>query len=146
LKLFCGGARFAGTRIALRGGTRSTGNNNRALMRAKEEDMKKRIGSRAIAALAVAFVFVIAAQLANAAQNFGGTVDVNTASVEQLMEIPGIGPSKANAIVAYRAKNPFATIDEVKEVKGIGDKLFAKISPYLTVSGRKPGSGAKAHR
>lgn len=112
-------------------------------MYAKEEDMKRKIGSKTIAALAAVFMLVVAAQAAGAAQNFSGAVNLNTASVEQLTEIPGIGPSKANAIVAYRSNNPFETVDEVKEVKGIGDKLFAKISQYLTV---KPGSGAKARR
>lgn len=108
--------------------------------------MKRRIGSAVVAVLVAAVMVVIAAQAANAAQNFSGAVNLNTASVDQLTEIPGIGPSKANAIVSYRANNPFETVEEVKEVKGIGDKLFAKISPYLTVSGQKPGSGAKARK
>lgn len=62
-------------------------------------------------------------------------VDVNSASIEQLTKIPGIGNSKAQAIIDYRTTKPFATAEELTKVKGIGEKLFAKISPFVTVIG-----------
>ena len=111
-----------------------------------------RIGRCMIAALAV--MMAIGMGTAQAAKDFSGTVNINTASPEQLTELPGIGPSKARAIVAYRMDKPFKTVDEIKEVKGVGDKLYAKISPHLTVEGQtrlgvdypKPGSGAKTKK
>lgn len=61
-------------------------------------------------------------------------VDVNTASIAELNEISGIGTSKAQAIIEYREKNgPFNSVDDLLNVKGIGDKLLARIRPQLTV-------------
>ena len=100
-------------------------------------------------------LLITGAQPGFAAKTFNGVVNLNTASADQLQQIPGIGPSKANAIVEYRTVTPFKSVEEIKEVKGIGDKLFAKISPYLTLSGEtrtassgetKPGSGEKAQK
>lgn len=56
------------------------------------------------------------------------TVNVNTASVDQLVEVlQGIGPAKARAIIEYRETNgPFKTIDELTNVRGIGRATVAK--------------------
>lgn len=62
-------------------------------------------------------------------------LDINRASAAELMTIPGLGASKAQAIVAHRAAAPFRTTGDLVAVKGIGDKLLAKIAPYVTVSG-----------
>ncbi len=71
-------------------------------------------------------------------------ININTASVEQLMEVPGIGLSKAQAIVQYRSTTPFASTDDLINVKGIGEKLLAKITPYVTVKGMsKSGTAGK---
>ncbi len=64
-----------------------------------------------------------------------GVLNLNTATVEQLTLLPGIGQSKGEAIVTYRAAHPFAAVEEVAEVKGIGPKLFGKISPHLSIQG-----------
>lgn len=64
----------------------------------------------------------------------GGKININTASAEELDKLPGIGPSLAKAIIDYRVKNgPFKTIEEINDVKGIGDALFAKIKDQITV-------------
>ena len=56
-------------------------------------------------------------------------VNINTASVEQLMALPGIGRSKANAIITYReTQGPFTSIDDLVNVKGIGNKMLAKLT------------------
>lgn len=60
-------------------------------------------------------------------------VNINTAKVEDLMQISGIGESKAKAIVDYREKTPFESIDDIKNVSGIGDSLFEKIKDFITV-------------
>lgn len=62
-------------------------------------------------------------------------VDLNTASKDELVALPGIGPAKAQAIVDYRAQNgPFKAVEEVRKVRGIGEKLFQQIRPELTVA------------
>ena len=64
----------------------------------------------------------------------GALVNINTATVEQLDTLPGIGPSLAQAIIDYRAQNgPFKKIEDINNVKGIGDVLFAKIKDKITV-------------
>lgn len=53
-----------------------------------------------------------------------GPIDVNTADAQLLMELPGIGPVKADAIIAYREEHgPFASLDELDEVKGISARM-----------------------
>ena len=61
-------------------------------------------------------------------------VDINTASKEELMTLPGIGESKASAIVDYREKGgPFSDIEDIKKVNGIGEKLFDRIKDLIRV-------------
>jgi competence protein ComEA len=61
-------------------------------------------------------------------------ININTASVEELDKLPGIGPSIAKAIIDYRTtKGPFKQIEDINEVKGIGDALYAKIKDQITV-------------
>jgi len=60
-------------------------------------------------------------------------VNINTATVEQLQELKGIGPKTAEAIVAYRSEHgSFKSIDDLKQVKGVGDKSLGKIRDNLT--------------
>ncbi|HYD48277.1 MAG TPA: helix-hairpin-helix domain-containing protein, partial [Terriglobales bacterium] len=75
-------------------------------------------------------------------------LDINTATVEQLNALQGIGDSKARAIVSYRDEHgPFRSVDDLKEVKGIGDKLLESIRSQVTVaSSPAPGGAAKAVR
>ena len=62
-----------------------------------------------------------------------GLVNINTASKNELMSISGIGESKANSIIEYRKENTFKTIEDIKNVSGIGDKFFEQIKNYITV-------------
>ena len=63
-----------------------------------------------------------------------GLVNINTASVEKLEELPGIGNSTAEKIIAYRKENgKFKSIDEIKNVSGIGDAKFEKIKGKICV-------------
>ena len=76
---------------------------------------------------------------------------INTATKDELVALPGIGPAKAQAILDYRnAHGPFKSVEEVKDVKGIGAKRFEKLKGELTVVGAsaKPAArpAAKAAR
>jgi competence protein ComEA len=65
-------------------------------------------------------------------------VNLNSASVAQLQTLPGVGPSAAQRIVDYRQKNgAFKKIEELMNVKGIGEKSFLKLKPLVTVGGDK---------
>ena len=63
----------------------------------------------------------------------GLAIDVNVASPAELESIPGIGPTRAAAIVADRARlGPFADVDALERVKGIGPATVDSIRPYIT--------------
>lgn len=63
-------------------------------------------------------------------------VNLNTATASDLDGIKGIGPSKAKAIIDYRSKNgSFKSVEDLKNVKGFGEKSIAKLKSELSVSG-----------
>ena len=72
---------------------------------------------------------------APAAAPAGGVVNVNEATPDQLGLLPGVGPSRANAIVAYRKTHPFKRVEELTRIKGIGKKTFARLKPLIALSG-----------
>lgn len=66
-------------------------------------------------------------------------INLNTATSAQLESVKGVGPKLAGAIEQYRkSHHGFKTVDELKDVKGIGDKKFAKIKNSFTVGQLKP--------
>jgi len=78
--------------------------------------------------LLLAVVLAFAAQFANAALN------LNTATKDELVALSGIGPAKAQSIIDYRTQHGgFKSVDELKDVKGIGARRFEKLKPELTV-------------
>jgi competence protein ComEA len=83
---------------------------------------------------------ILAAALAGTAlaAPAGGSpqVNINTATVQELQLLPRVGPALAQRIVDFRTANgPFKAPEELARVKGIGEKSFAKLSPYVSVSG-----------
>ena len=98
--------------------------------------------TRTLVAVALAIACLAVAPDAHA------TVNLNTASRDELVAVPGIGPAKAQAIVEHRkAHGPFKSVDDLKQVKGFRDKLIERLRPELTVAvapakGAPKGEGA----
>jgi competence ComEA-like helix-hairpin-helix protein len=62
-------------------------------------------------------------------------ININTATVEQLQQLPGIGPETAKRIVRHREKHgPFRRVEELLVIQGISQKKFEELKPYVTVS------------
>ena len=69
----------------------------------------------------------------NAIENNETLININTATKEELMTLSGIGETKALAIISYREKTPFTSIEDIKNVSGIGDSTYNEIKDYITV-------------
>ena len=66
--------------------------------------------------------------------DLSGKIDLNSASVEQLMTLPGIGESKAEAIIRYREESgPFSCTEDVMNISGIKDRVYSQIKDRITV-------------
>ena len=77
----------------------------------------------------------LAACLAITPSVFAGTINLNKADAAALDALDGIGAKKAEAIIAYRTTHgEFKTLDTLKDVPGIGEKLFEKIAPSLSLT------------
>ena len=60
-------------------------------------------------------------------------ININTATKDELMELPGVGDKTADKIIAYRENKQFASIEEIMDVKGIGEGKFADMKDYIIV-------------
>jgi competence protein ComEA len=97
------------------------------------EEKEMRMTTRILMTLALAAVL---AGEALAAGTAAGQINVNTATAQELQLLPRVGPSLAQRIVEFRTSNgPFKAAEELTRVKGIGEKSFALLQPYVTVQG-----------
>lgn len=64
------------------------------------------------------------------------TVNLNQATAAELVRLPRVGPKLADRIVAHRKEHgPFTRVEDIMQVKGVGEKFFTALKPYLAVSG-----------
>ena len=106
------------------------------------EQARKGLARMALGGALVAAVLLIAGvdasaatAVAPAASVASGKVDVNTASPAELASLPGIGESKAAAIIAEREKKPFASVDDLERVRGIGARTVDDLRSKVSVGG-----------
>ncbi|MDH3212490.1 MAG: helix-hairpin-helix domain-containing protein [Myxococcales bacterium] len=100
--------------------------------------------TRLARALAPAFLAAVGLALAalpafgdDGASGLTGVVNVNTATVEELQLLPGIGEARAHAIVALRKqRGGFRSVNDLLEVKGIGEAGLDRLRPHVTVTGK----------
>lgn len=92
--------------------------------------------TRKYCAVVLVLVAVTLATLPEATAESAGTVNINTATAEQLMLLPRVGPSVAGRIVEFRKANgAFKQTVDLLLIKGIGEKTFELIEPYVAISG-----------
>ena len=90
--------------------------------------------STARPAVAAALLLVLLAVPALAAE---GVVNINTADSDTLTLLPRVGPTVAARIIEYREANgPFRSVDDLLLVKGIGERTFERLRPYVAVDGK----------
>ena len=109
---------------------------------------------QSLPALVIASLFIAGPHLASASAQTTrstsaksapttGIVNINTASASDLEGLPGIGAKTAARIVEYRQKNgPFKKIEELMNVRGVGEKNFLKLKPQITVAAKAEGAAA----
>ncbi|MDH3519337.1 MAG: helix-hairpin-helix domain-containing protein [Myxococcales bacterium] len=97
----------------------------------------KRGAPRAAAALALAIALAATSALAGGDVRLSGTVNVNTASAEQLQLLPGIGATRAAALIdARKRRGGFQRVEDLLEVQGIGEASLERIRPFVSVEGK----------
>ncbi len=99
--------------------------------------MKKYLVMMALVLLACSVGFVPVTALASDEVAASVTIDmvhINQATAEQFQVLPGVGPALSERIVAYReAQGPFKNVDQLAEVKGIGERKLEKFRAFLVV-------------
>jgi competence protein ComEA len=111
---------------------------NRFVSLEKESSMqafRTRIRASAVAVLLVLGAAMVLYAESSEPAATGPKVNINTATAAELSYLPRLGPKVAARIVEHRKEKPFARPEELMEVKGIGEKLFVTLKPYVAVSG-----------
>ena len=97
------------------------------------------LGALSIVASAAALAAPVEAQgrAPAAAEASGPMVDIQSASAAELESLPGVGPARAQAIIAYRTRTPFRRVEDILRVDGIGRATFRTMRSRLTVGGTR---------
>ena len=99
-------------------------------------------GAIALTAMLVLAAPTTSARQADKAGGATAALNLNSATLEQLQALPGIGPKTAQLIVEYRQKSGgFKKVEELMNIKGIGEKSFLKLKPMVIVTARPEKSG-----
>ena len=99
-------------------------------------------GAVALTVVMLAGSMASAEQAEKSAAGAAAAINLNSATVEQLEALPGIGPKTAQLIVEYRQKSGgFKKVEELMNIKGIGEKSFLKLKPMLVVTAKPEKSG-----
>jgi competence protein ComEA len=103
-----------------------------------------KVGAALVLAALLAAPVVSADQAAPPAKSAQATiVNINTATVDQLIGLPGIGAKMATRIIDYRQKNGgFKKLEDLMNVQGIGEKNFLKLKPLITLGPPKTEKGS----
>lgn len=97
---------------------------------------KRAPGSRALLLLVLFCFLQLCCWPAAKAQGAGGKLNINTATADQLEQLPFVGKARAAAIIRARQKNgPFHETRQIKQAAGIGENTFQAIAPYLSLTG-----------
>ena len=100
--------------------------------------MKKKLAVWLACALLLSLALAAAASPRQKKRPPRHSIDLNTASAEQLQQLPGIGPRRAKAIVTLREKSgPFRRVEDLLAVPHITRRTIEKIRPYVTVEQKK---------
>lgn len=81
----------------------------------------------------IVFILMLALFIAPVTAVSGSDVNINTAGVEQLVTLPGIGPALAERIIEHREGFPFEAKEDIMQVSGIGETRFQEIKDMITV-------------
>jgi competence protein ComEA len=85
--------------------------------------------------LGVLFAVSPGASAASRNAQVQGVVNLNTATLEELTRLPGVGEKKAQRILDHRTKHAFASTDQLMKVKGFGRITYRKLKPHLATAG-----------
>jgi competence ComEA-like helix-hairpin-helix protein len=110
-------------------------------MKGSEMNVKRIVGLGL--ALALSFLASAGVVMAAGKQAPAGKVNINTATAEQLSELPGVGAKLAARIVEFRQKaGGFKAAQELMNVQGVGEKNFARLQAHLTVGDNAAKAGS----
>jgi len=100
--------------------------------------------SKIFISIFLSFSILIAAMNVSEAFVLKGKLNINTAAIDDLLLLPGIGREKAKRIIELKNKiKLFKRLDDLLKVKGLGKKLFDKMKPYIKLAGKSDLSKAK---
>jgi competence protein ComEA len=96
--------------------------------------------------IVIALLAAAPALAAKKALPSGERIDLNRATVAELMRLPGVGEKKAQAIVTHRQKQPFRRVEDVVAVKGLGPAWLQKVKANVVVGGAPAAASAATPR